>query len=84
MENKNDILVDENCDCADELLELSIDDGEEAIDDLWDELEDEELEVCDSKKCNKKKWILAAIAVCAIIAVVAIIVCKKSGKSKED
>lgn len=83
MEEKKDVLVDENCDCADDLLKLSIDDGDENIDDLWDEIDDEDAEVCNAEKCSKKKkLIIAAIALCVAAAVIAVIICKKSKKNK--
>ncbi len=85
MDEKKDFLAEELCDCDDECMKLSIDDAtDEDLDRLWEEADEDDFDVCASeKKCDKKKCIITAVVIGAIIAITAVIVyklCKKSDK----
>ena len=88
MEEKKNFLAEDFCDCDDECMKLSLDEAtDEDLDRLWDEADEDDFDVCASEdKCNKKKFIIGALVIGAIIAITAVVlykICKKSNK-KED
>ncbi len=76
MDENKSILDSGLCEEDDGCMRLSLDDGIPAdFDQLWDDTDEEELQVCASKKCvdKKKCIIIAAIAGVAIALTVFII-----------
>ncbi|MBQ3195312.1 MAG: hypothetical protein IJB65_02490 [Clostridia bacterium] len=87
MEEKKDLFEEYSCDCCDdECMKLSLDEAtEEDLDKLWDEADEDEFDICASEeKCNRRKCIITALVIGAIIAITAVVVykiCKRSDKN---
>ncbi len=85
MDERKDLFGEELCE-EEDCVSFSLDDvSDEDLDQLWDEADEDELDMCASGKCRKKKkLIIAAVAIAVIAAVTAIVVYKICKKSKSE
>lgn len=86
MDENNVVLGTELDDENDGCIRLSLDDDlPEDFDQLWDDTDEEELEICASKKrCDKKKCIIIAAIAGVVIAVTAVVIYKLLKNRNKD
>ena len=84
--DENNVVFDTEFN-EEDCIRLSLDDElPEGFDELWDDTDEEELEICASKKrCDKKKCIIIAAIAGVAIAITAVVIyklLKNRGKNK--